>query len=418
MENSLRIDYQCPQCGAPVVIEETDRLFTCGFCRVRIVFNPGEQFRYCLQVSGDTPADDVFYIPFWRFKGMYFNCVPFEVKGKIMDATFPSLDLDFMPPNLGYRTQTHPLRMASSSLGRGFLAPRTRHEDVLALVESRTHYVDVMNKEPGSLFKAYVGEVTSLIYTPVYIRNRAIYDGIINRPLGRYSVERQPVFESAPSEPGWKFQFVPALCPGCGWDLQGERDSVVLNCPNCETAWRMADGAFTRIEYGTVEASTPGSYLLPFWVMRFSFEGAALETYADLVRLANLPRAVQTAWETQALQFWTPAFRVAPSPYGRISKQFTLLQPNVVTTPSMPRSGVHPVTLGASDAARGVLVILGNMAVAKQRLLPRLADIRPRLEEARLIYLPFEIHGQELQHPGTDFTIPLNAFRGHPPALR
>ncbi|MGD9137268.1 MAG: hypothetical protein PVH42_10930, partial [Desulfobacterales bacterium] len=31
---NVLIEYQCPQCGAPATIEETDRLFTCQFCRV------------------------------------------------------------------------------------------------------------------------------------------------------------------------------------------------------------------------------------------------------------------------------------------------------------------------------------------------------------------------------------------------
>ena len=36
--------------------------------------------------------------------------------------------------------------------------------------------------------------------------------------------------------------FLATLCPKCGWTLNGQRDSVVLTCSNCETAWEASEG--------------------------------------------------------------------------------------------------------------------------------------------------------------------------------
>ena len=39
---------QCPQCGAPADLEETDRLFACPFCRVTSLLLTRDYFRYVL----------------------------------------------------------------------------------------------------------------------------------------------------------------------------------------------------------------------------------------------------------------------------------------------------------------------------------------------------------------------------------
>ncbi len=42
MPDSWAIELQCPQCGAPVTMEEADRILACAFCRVRLIMiHPG-----------------------------------------------------------------------------------------------------------------------------------------------------------------------------------------------------------------------------------------------------------------------------------------------------------------------------------------------------------------------------------------
>ena len=40
--NPWAVELQCPQCGAPVTLEEADRILACAFCRVRLLLiHPG-----------------------------------------------------------------------------------------------------------------------------------------------------------------------------------------------------------------------------------------------------------------------------------------------------------------------------------------------------------------------------------------
>ena len=41
-----QIEQGCPQCGAPVTLDETDRLLACPFCRTRLYLVPEGHFRY------------------------------------------------------------------------------------------------------------------------------------------------------------------------------------------------------------------------------------------------------------------------------------------------------------------------------------------------------------------------------------
>ena len=66
------VEHQCPQCGAPAILEETERLFACPFCRVRSYLLSRGAFRYFLPAK--TPErHTLFYLPYWRLKGMWFS---------------------------------------------------------------------------------------------------------------------------------------------------------------------------------------------------------------------------------------------------------------------------------------------------------------------------------------------------------
>ena len=52
---------------------------------------------------------------------------------------------------------------------------------------------------------------------------------------------------------------------------------------------------------------------LPFWRMKPRVEGIHLVSYADLIRLANLPKVINRAFESAPLYFWSPAFKVSPA---------------------------------------------------------------------------------------------------------
>ncbi|MCK7515939.1 MAG: hypothetical protein MZV70_76205 [Desulfobacterales bacterium] len=65
---SFQIEHQCPQCGAPANLEETDRLFACPFCRVKSFLLTRDYFRYVLPAKNPA-GKELVYFPYWRFKG-------------------------------------------------------------------------------------------------------------------------------------------------------------------------------------------------------------------------------------------------------------------------------------------------------------------------------------------------------------
>jgi len=77
--SNFLIDYQCPQCGAPAVLDETDRLFLCEYCRVKSYLITKDYFRYTLP-SKAPENKKLLYFPYWRFKGMLFSCASDGVK--------------------------------------------------------------------------------------------------------------------------------------------------------------------------------------------------------------------------------------------------------------------------------------------------------------------------------------------------
>ena len=71
--------------------------------------------------------------------------------------------------------------------------------------------------------RAFIGEVGSLVYSPIFIHNNVTYDAILDRPIatdaGNVADDERFSFEERPD---WRIKFLPTLCPNCGWTLAGE----------------------------------------------------------------------------------------------------------------------------------------------------------------------------------------------------
>ena len=211
-----------------------------------------------------------------------------------------------------------------------------------------------------------------------------------------------------PLTAGEQVRFVATLCPRCGWDMEGEKDSLVLICRNCNTAWTCADKEFRQIPFTAmtppVRAGEIALYI-PFWRMRPRIEGLALASYADLIRMANLPKAMTPAFANEPLYFWSPAFKINPSLYSRWAKQMTALRPIGDENDRLPQTALYPVTLPLAEALEGIIVTLARMGADKQKLYPKLAGLRVTLEESRLEYHPFVREHNELVHASLRITL-------------
>ncbi len=103
----MKIDYSCPQCGAPIVLSETDRILTCPYCRVSHYLVPEDFFRYYLPPDpGLADPGRILFVPYGRFRGMFFHLLRPAVESRVIDHTFLALNGCFLsqltrvaPPN-------------------------------------------------------------------------------------------------------------------------------------------------------------------------------------------------------------------------------------------------------------------------------------------------------------------------------
>ena len=116
----ILIDHQCPQCGAPSVLEETDRLFSCQFCRVKSFLHVKDHFRYILPHKAPR-EQELFYFPYWRLKGMLFSCTGDGVREQFIDVSYQAIDNAHFPVSVGLRSQALKMRFATSETHGGIL---------------------------------------------------------------------------------------------------------------------------------------------------------------------------------------------------------------------------------------------------------------------------------------------------------
>ena len=139
--------------------------------------------------------------------------------------------------------------------------------------------------------------------------------------------------------------------------------------------------------------------------------GLDLHSYADLVRFANLPRAIKKEWEKIGIFFWAPAFKIQPRMFLRLAKQMTIFQPPEEFSEEVPTSALHPVSLDRNDAFDSILITLAHMATKKKRIFPLLPDVKMSLKNARLVYFPFILQGNDFIQTQMQFSIQRNALR-------
>lgn len=395
----LLIEHQCPQCGAPATLEETDRLFTCAFCRVKSFLTHSGFFHYLLPHSKNGD-EEVVYLPYWRLKGIFFWSVRSGIKHRIVDVSWQAVSSPHFPISLGLRSQTMKLRFVSPGAEGRFLKPNAAIGQMKKAVKE-----SFLTPADPAFAQALIGETPSIIYSPFYIRSH-VYDAILNRSVS----DALPVgFEiDVPTDPhpNREIRFIPALCPECGWDLDGERDSLVLHCRNCRTLYQAASGRFKPLRVAHFSSSGQGSIFLPFYRIEASTSGILLNSYADLVLNANLPKVIQKGWENLPFHFWSPAFKIRPEDFLRLARNLTLSQPRAELLPGPPNGIPSPVTLSVSEAASGLKINLASFIKPPQVMLPKLGEITIKPRKALLVYVPFQEKGNDLSNP--DFQLQVN----------
>jgi hypothetical protein len=393
------IEHQCPQCGAPAELEETDRLFRCGFCRVGSYLTTPDFFRYTLPHKA-ADGKELIYYPYWRFKGMLFSCLKNSIESRFLDISHQALTSAHFPPNIGFRGQTLKMRFAAAEERATYVKPKVAFKDILAFW-SEQYSADLPKP---ILHQEYIGETWSLIYTPFYLDGKVI-DAVLNQPVSDARVDQIEEDLLQADIHQWPIEFLPTICPGCGWDLSGDRDSLALHCDNCQTVWWEKKGKLSRLNAAHVPVSGENWVYLPFWRIQADISRLQLETYADLIKVANLPKVVQAGWHQIPFYFWNPAFKVRPQSYLTIAANVTINQPTDRLEPGLPRGRVQGINLPLQDAVESLKLNLAWFLRPIERrveLIPRI-EIRPR--KFLLIYIPFQDTYHELVQPDLNLAV-------------
>lgn len=398
---NLLIDHQCPQCGAPAQLSETDRLFRCDYCKVSSYLMEGHFFRYVL--PNHAPAGkDLIYFPYWRFKGMLFSCLPSGIQNRFLDVSRQAFQSPLFPASVGLRSQAMKLRFVSPDTAGWFIKPALPFRQVMETFLARFNH----DMPSPILHQAHIGETLSMIYAPFYAGQK-IMDAVLNQPVSKTLDDPFEVSHLPGGPADYRIRFIPTLCPDCGWDMQGSRDALVLHCGNCASMWQASDEGMTRVRVAHLPAQTGDSTIyLPFWRIRADVLGIQLDNYADLVKMANLPKVVQPKWNKIPFFFWGPAFKLRPQSFLRLTHHITVSQPHESLIAEIPKGMMHPVNLPVSESAETLKLNLAGIIRPQKIVETRIGEINVKPRRYLLVFLPFEKRHHDLVQ--TTFNIAVN----------
>jgi hypothetical protein len=351
-----------------------------------------DYFRYMLPHAAPAGQTLVF-LPYWRFKGSFFVSLPGGIKTRIVDVSQRAVSSPMFPVSLGLRSQTLKLRFVAPENEGVFLKPQVSSKELLRLAEE-TFTSPI--RDP-MFAKAFVGDSMSQIYSPFYVTDQ-VFDGVLNRPVSPAPPEGFDVSKMEGGKPDWRIEFIPTLCPSCGWDLQGEKNALALSCKNCTSLWMNKGTGFIKLEFGLFPAETPDSVYLPFYRIRAEVSGIKLDSYADLVKTANMAKVVQAGWEEKPFRFWTPAFKIRPDDFLFLSRNMTLSQPPKEYVAELPQGEVLPVTMPLPDAVESLKINLASF-IKPPKMLQVLDTVQIKAKSVVLVYIPFQKSGKELFQP-------------------
>jgi hypothetical protein len=399
------IEQECPQCGAPVELDETDHLILCPFCNVKNYLFARDYFRFLLPHK--APNQAIIYAPYMRFKGEVYLCKGASIDHSIVDITHLGTAYEQIPVSLGLRPQAMKMKFVTPDTPGAFLKCTLSPSDVLTIVDKHTSIFS-----PGKLFhQAYVGEAFSLIYLPLFVHDNRVCDAVINRPIVKLPNGEDIFSPAGDVNPRWHITFMATICPQCGWDLDGERDSVVLTCSNCDTAWEASEGTFVQVKCGAVPGKGEDMKYLPFWKITARDERMGINTYADFMRVTKQPTVMQRGWNNRKLSFWIPAFKIRPKVFLHLARQMTILQKDFAMEQELPKKDLYPVTLPRSEAAQSLKVTLASAVMTKRKFFPLLPQVNFTITKSHLAYLPFKVMGHDMIQEHLNVSINKNTLK-------
>ena len=185
---------------------------------------------------------------------------------------------------------------------------------------------------------------------------------------------------------------------------------MVLGCKNCNTVWYPVGKRLKKLKFAQLPGKGERTIFLPFWRIKADISGINLDTYADLITVANLPRVVQKAWRDIPFRFWIPAFKVRPQVFLHLAAHTTLSQPRQKLNSELPEARIYPTTLPIEEAIESLTITLANFMKPRRTLLERFNDIQIDAKSFSLVFLPFDEGHHEYIQPDFQLTINKNVL--------
>ena len=408
----VTIEQSCPSCGASIVLSEDDKLVQCAFCDVHNYKIASEGSRYVLPAAlpDHLKEEQLIFAPYLRFKGSIFYVQDSEVNHKIVDTTRLGIDNKQLPVSLGLRPQVMKIKPVVSATSGAFVLQSIPIKTVFSHAAKILDLFRERDKK-NTYHRAFIGETLSRIYQPCYIEDDRLWDAVSNRVVGHRSTLAKDLGKTCSSKVSWEPQFITTICPGCGGLLSGERDSIVLQCRNCESLWQEHKRKFIPVDWKVVASNDRGASYLPFWQIEFSTTGSILKSFGDFLRFTNQPLVAIQKYETQPLVFWIPAFKINPKAFLQIASQLTVAQGRIPQGENKRVTNGHPVTLGRIEALQAIKSVLANTTLSKEKRFPLLPRLRLGESRCVLTYLPFISQTHDLVQEHTFTAIQTAAVR-------
>lgn len=397
MENAqaqLKVKLQCPQCAAPARIQESSRIFNCGFCNVRSAIVPRGLFRYVMPSRAPEGMSTI-YVPYFRFRGVIFAALEDgQVHGEPVSETLMAYMSEYFPETLGLKAEVVELE---------FLGPETKghlFEPDIGAAEALESFKGLFEE---GFHSEYIGAL-DLIYAPFYICGGTVYDGVSNRRVDQFDEEKIEVDRELEAHlpPVRRIEhdvhFIPTVCPNCAAGMECAHDSHLVACDSCGAFFQPRRDGLARLGVGHIPGGPKTAQYLPFWRVRADVDGVTLKTRADVIKAANLAKVPQPGDDQAGFHFWVPAFRIASHRFLQLANRVTLGQPREEIAMSRPGAPCYPVTLPLAEAAKGLKSVLADFIAMKEINFPRLPEITVTPKGGSLVYLPFDAMGSELVH--------------------
>lgn len=362
------------------------------------------------KLPGHISFDQLFYIPYLRFKGAIFCVRQKEVEHKIVDTTRIGIDEEKLPVSLGLRPQAMKLLPVVASIQGAFIRQSVPTESAFAHAAMVT---EIFAGKSDKVFyhRAFIGETLSRIYLPCYLHEEKVYDAIVNEPLGSESLLARHNGSASLSKVGWEPKFISTICPKCSGLLTGERDSLVLHCQNCESLWQEIGNVFQPLPWQVIESNNPAARYLPFWQITFNTEQPAMKSLGDYLRFTNQPMVVDSRFDAMVLSFIIPGFKINPKMFLQVASQLTVSQRRLPKGSERWVENDYPVNLPQKEAVQAIKTVLAATTLNKTNRLPLLSKMTIINPCCRLMYLPFVEKSHDLVQEHTLTTISSEALR-------